>query len=239
MFRRREEGFGSLGYSDASAKLADEQVGETVPEPTWLYPRHTDAVRPLRTRRAQNIRTRRSLPHERSHIRTWLSSAHHSFFACRSRGVHIRIYGCICSEACFSFESPLTVWAGPYMYPHAAANSTDPKSDTMAPYDTILRGRYDDAAPYLLPAGDRGTPVALRHAAHHLAKPRRSVTAATGGDRKIKRPFLPPAASTLSPTPRHRECPQRAGAAPASTARRRWALRAAGGCWAAGAAGGA
>src|SRR5215217_1274377 len=37
--------------------LADEQVGETVPESTWLYSRHTDAVRPLRTQGAQNIRT--------------------------------------------------------------------------------------------------------------------------------------------------------------------------------------
>src|SRR5215831_13207442 len=96
-----EECFGSLGCSEASAKLADEQVGETVPGPTWLYPRHTDAVRPLRTQGAQNIRTRGSLPHERSHIRTWLSIAHHHFSACRPRGVHIRIYGCICSEACF------------------------------------------------------------------------------------------------------------------------------------------
>jgi len=50
----------------------------------------------------------------------------------------------------------------------------------MAPYDTIMRRRCDDSAPYLLPAGDRGTPVALRHAALHLAKPRRSVTSATG-----------------------------------------------------------
>src|SRR5262252_5587003 len=72
--------------------LADEQVGETVPEPTWLYPRHTDAVRPLRTQGAHNIRTRGSLPHERSHIRTWLAIAHHHFSACRPRGVHIRIY---------------------------------------------------------------------------------------------------------------------------------------------------
>src|SRR4029453_8528211 len=37
------------------------------------------------------------------------------------------------------------------------------KSDTMAPSDTIMRGRCDDSAPYLLPAGDCGTPVALRH----------------------------------------------------------------------------
>src|SRR5215467_10291773 len=81
--------------------LADEQVGETVPEPTWLYLRHVDAVRPLRTQGAQNIRTRGSLPRERSHIRMWLSIAHHQFSACRPGGVHIRIYDGICPEACF------------------------------------------------------------------------------------------------------------------------------------------
>src|SRR6516165_6727707 len=53
------------------------------------------------------------------------------------------------------------------------------KSDTMAPSDTIMRRRCDDSTPYLLPAGDSGTPVALRHAALRLAKPRRGVTAAT------------------------------------------------------------
>src|SRR3989442_100972 len=96
--------------------LADEQVGETVPWPTWLYSRHTDAVRPLRTEGPQNIRTRGSLPHERSHIRMWLAIAYRQFLACRSRGVHIRIYGCICSEVCFPFECPLTAQVGPYMY---------------------------------------------------------------------------------------------------------------------------
>src|SRR5256885_9421760 len=54
------------------------------------------------------------------------------------------------------------------------------KPGKMSPYHTFVRGRCDDSAPYLLPAGDRGTPVALRHAALHVAKPRRSVTAATG-----------------------------------------------------------
>src|SRR5215510_13387150 len=110
-----EECFGSLGCSEASAKLADEQVGETVPGPTWLYPRHTDAVRPLRTQGAQNIRTRGSLFQQRSHIRTWLSIAHHQFSACKSGGVHIRIYDCICPETCFASREPLTAWAGPYM----------------------------------------------------------------------------------------------------------------------------
>src|SRR5262245_50722606 len=130
-----EECFGSLGCSEASSKLADEQVGETVPGPTWLYPRHVDAVRPLRTQGAQNIRTRGSLPHERSYIRTWLAVAHHHFSACRSGGVHIRIYGCIWSEACFSFESPLTVWAGPYMYPNSAVNSIAPKPTVCLLFD--------------------------------------------------------------------------------------------------------
>ena len=74
--------------------LADEQVGETVPGPPWLYSRHTDAVRPLRTQGAQNIRTRGALPHERSNIRMWLAVAHHQFSACRSGGVHIRIHVC-------------------------------------------------------------------------------------------------------------------------------------------------
>ena len=37
----------------------------------------------------------------------------------------------------------------------------------------------DDSAPYLLSAGDCGTPVALRHAALRLAKPRCGVTADT------------------------------------------------------------
>jgi len=40
-----------------------------------------------------------------------------------------------------------------------------PKSDTMAPYDTIMRGRCEDSAPYLLPARHHRTPGALRHAA--------------------------------------------------------------------------
>src|SRR5262245_8522389 len=50
----------------------------------------------------------------------------------------------------------------------------------MAPYHTIMRGHCHDSAPRLLPTGDCGTPVALRHAALRLAKPRRGVTAATG-----------------------------------------------------------
>src|SRR5215470_9512618 len=54
------------------------------------------------------------------------------------------------------------------------------KSDTIAPSDTSMRGRCDDSVPYLLPAGDCGTPVALRHAALRVAKPRRGVTATTG-----------------------------------------------------------
>src|SRR5262249_2624486 len=37
-----------------------------------------------------------------------------------------RIYGCICSEACFPFERPLTVWAGPYMYLLTAYNGVKP-----------------------------------------------------------------------------------------------------------------
>src|SRR5262245_37628676 len=51
------------------------------------------------------------------------------------------------------------------------------KSDTMAPSNTSMRGRCDDSAPYLRPAGDCGTPVALRYAALRVAKPRRGVTA--------------------------------------------------------------
>src|SRR5262245_13887395 len=77
---------------EQARNLADEQVGETVPGPIWLYPRHVDAVRPLRTQGAQNIRTRGSLPQQRSNIRTWLAVAHHQFSACRSGGVHIGIY---------------------------------------------------------------------------------------------------------------------------------------------------
>src|SRR4029453_6388313 len=64
-----------------------------------------------------------SLPHERSHIRTWLSIAH-QFSACRSGGVHIRIYDCICPEACWSIREPLTARAGPYMYLLAADKSS-------------------------------------------------------------------------------------------------------------------
>ena len=86
--------------------LADEQVGETVPGPTWLYPRHTDAVRPLRTQGAQNIRTRGSLPQQRSNIRPWLSIAHQQFSACRSGGVHIRIYACSRTLATISKHCP-------------------------------------------------------------------------------------------------------------------------------------
>jgi hypothetical protein len=54
------------------------------------------------------------------------------------------------------------------------------KSDTMTPSDTLMRGRCDDSVPYLRPTGDCGTPVAPRHAALRMAKPRRGVTAATG-----------------------------------------------------------
>src|SRR5882724_9073785 len=39
-----------------------------------------------------------------SEARTWLSISHHPFSACRSGGVHIRIHGCICSNACFNRE---------------------------------------------------------------------------------------------------------------------------------------
>ena len=95
--------------------LADEQVGETVPEPAWLYSRHTDAVRPLRTQGAQNIRTRGSLPHQRSNIRTWLSIAHHQFSACRSGGVHIRIYACSRTPGGHPQTLPLQSGVGPYM----------------------------------------------------------------------------------------------------------------------------
>src|SRR5215510_7568876 len=110
-----EECFGSLGCSEASSKLADEQVGETVPGPTWLYPRHVDAVRPLRTQGAQNIRTRGSLPHERSYIRTWLAVAHHHFLLA---GREESIYGYMTASGptrVLLLESPLTSWAGPYM----------------------------------------------------------------------------------------------------------------------------
>src|SRR5499427_5308832 len=92
--------------------LADEQVGETVPEPTWLYLRHVDAVRPLRTQGAHNIRTRGSLPRERSNIRMWLSIAHHHFSACRPGGVHIRIYDGICPYTCSSSRVPLDIVGG-------------------------------------------------------------------------------------------------------------------------------
>src|SRR5215471_13510119 len=110
-----EECFGSLGCSEASSNLADEQVGETVPGPTWLYPRHVDAVRPLRTQGAHNIRTRGSLPQQRSHIRTWLSIVHHRFSACKSGGVHIRIYACSRDPASCHAKLSLQTRVGPYM----------------------------------------------------------------------------------------------------------------------------
>ena len=97
-------------------------------------------MRPLRTQGAHNIRTRGSLPHERSNIRTWLSIAYHQFSACRSGGVHIQIYGCICSEACFTCESPLTAWAGPYMYPTTADNYFAPKTGYNAPISLRFGG---------------------------------------------------------------------------------------------------
>jgi hypothetical protein len=145
--------------------LADEQVGETVPEPTWLYSRHTDAVRPLRTQGAQNIRTRGSLPHQRSNIRTWLSIAQHPFSACRSGGVHIRIYGCICSEACFPFESPLTVWAGPYMYPDLTDNSRAGKSGTIVSFHHGERRRRYGIKPVILPTPPGRSRVDVPHGA--------------------------------------------------------------------------
>ena len=54
----------------------------------------------------------------------------------------------------------------------------------------------------------------------------------SGAYRKIKRAFPPPAAPTLSSTPRHLQCPQRASAAAAASpawAARRPALRTGGG----------
>jgi len=74
-------------------------------------------VRPLRTQGAQNIRTRGSLPQQRSHIRTWLSIVHHRFSACKSGGVHIRIYDGICSYACWSMREPLDSVGGSIYVP--------------------------------------------------------------------------------------------------------------------------
>src|SRR6266487_3231103 len=54
------------------------------------------------------------------------------------------------------------------------------ESGKMAPYYTIMRGRYHDSAPRLLPAGGCGTPLVMRHAALRLVKPRRGVTSAAG-----------------------------------------------------------
>src|SRR4030095_9164456 len=53
-----------------------------------------------------------------------------------------RIYGCICSEACFPFESPLTARAGPYMY----LAPTDNSSGIIRYNPPISHGREGDAA---------------------------------------------------------------------------------------------
>src|SRR6059058_3830982 len=92
-----------------------------------------------------------------------------------------RIYDRICPEACWFIREPLDSAGGSIYVPVACGSFHSPsKPGKMSPYHTFVRGRCYDSAPYLLPAGDRGTPVALRHAALHVAKPRRSVTAATG-----------------------------------------------------------
>src|SRR5215510_15175662 len=53
----------------------------------------------------------------------------------------------------------------------------------MPLYHTSAREHCHDSAPYLLPAGDCGIPLALQHAALCLAKPRRGVTSTTGSTR--------------------------------------------------------
>src|SRR5262249_33045293 len=50
----------------------------------------------------------------------------------------------------------------------------------MPLYHTSAREHCHDSAPYLLPAGNCWTPVALHHAARRVAKPRRGVTSTTG-----------------------------------------------------------
>src|SRR5262245_15066763 len=50
----------------------------------------------------------------------------------------------------------------------------------MPLYHTSAREHCHDSAPYLLPAGNCGTPVALHHAALRVAKPSCRVPSTTG-----------------------------------------------------------
>src|SRR4029434_6843130 len=94
----------------------DEQVGETVPGPTWLYSRHVDAVRTLRTQGAQNIRTRGSLcTRGRIYARGCLSLITNFQLAGREESIYGYMTASV-PKRVGSFESPLTARAGPYMY---------------------------------------------------------------------------------------------------------------------------
>src|SRR5438552_15925858 len=53
------------------------------------------------------------------------------------------------------------------------------ESGKMAPYYTIMRGRYHDSAPRLLPAGGCGTPLAMLHTTLRLEESRRIATYST------------------------------------------------------------
>src|SRR4030095_9551469 len=72
----------------------------------------------------------------------------------------------------------------------------------MPLYHTSAREHCHDSAPYLLPAGNCGTPVALHHAALRVARPRRGVTSTTGSTCALQEQ-----AQTRPPPPCHVACP--------------------------------
>jgi hypothetical protein len=85
-------------------------------------------VHPLFASWAWLLHTRCSLEaidmtvHERNHERgDSRSIAHHQFSACKSGGVHIRIYDCICPEACSSIREPLDSAGGSIYVPAPGA----------------------------------------------------------------------------------------------------------------------
>src|SRR5215467_4681382 len=60
------------------------------------------------------------------------------------------------------FESPLTARAGPYMYQQLGGHAPALQTGSNGPHHTTMRGHGHDAAPYLRPTRDAGTPVTQR-----------------------------------------------------------------------------
>src|SRR5262249_60408879 len=82
-------------------RQAVEESGSAEHQDQWVAPPTEVADTHVAFYRSPSIFSLQVGTNPYTHIRTWLSIAHHQFSACKSGGVHIRIYGCICPEACF------------------------------------------------------------------------------------------------------------------------------------------